>query len=261
MLKRLWQYRNFVFDSIRNEMRVRFARSKLGGLWMIVNPLAQVAIYVVILSNVLAAKLPGINNKYSYAIYLMAGQLAWSLFNEIVGRSTNLFIERGDLMKKVNFPRITLPGILVGASLLNNVLLFIAMAGIYILLGHGFSLQILWLVPLTFTVVALGVGIGLIAGVLNVFLRDIGQIMPIALQIWFWFTPIVYPETIIPESYRQILLINPMYSIVRAYHNILVYGRNPSITEMSLVCAAALTLMVASLLLFRRASSEMVDVL
>ena len=261
MLTRLWQYRSFVFDSIRNEMRIRFARSKLGGLWMIVNPLAQVAIYVIILSNVLAAKLPGIDNKYSYAIYLMAGQLAWSLFNEIVGRSTNLFIESGDLMKKVNFPRITLPGILVGSSLLNNLLLFIAMAGIYLLLGHGFGVQILWLVPLTMMVVALGVGIGLIAGVLNVFLRDIGQIMPIALQIWFWFTPIVYPETIIPESYRQILLFNPMYPVVRAYHSVLVYQRQPVAAEVAVVFAAAMILMALSLFLFRRASNEMVDVL
>ena len=261
MLKRLWQYRNFVLDSIRNEMRIRFARSKLGGLWMIVNPLAQVAIYVVILSNVLAAKLSGIDNKYSYAIYLIAGLLAWSLFNEIVARSTNLFIERGELMKKVNFPRITLPSILVGASLLNNLLLFAAVAGIYLLLGHGFGLLIVWLVPLTFTVVALAVGIGLIAGVLNVFLRDIGQIMPIALQIWFWFTPIVYPETIIPESYRQILLLNPMYPIVRAYHSVLVYKVQPAVAEVAAVCAVALVLMALSLFLFRRASAEMVDVL
>ena len=76
MIRSLWQYRHFILCSIQNELITRFARSKLGGLWMIINPLAQVAIYALILSSVLAAKLPGIDNKYAYAIYLMAGMLA-----------------------------------------------------------------------------------------------------------------------------------------------------------------------------------------
>ncbi len=73
MLRNLWQYRHFVSSSIRNELISRFARSKLGGLWMIISPLSQVLIYALILSNILAAKLPGIDNKYAYAIYLMSG--------------------------------------------------------------------------------------------------------------------------------------------------------------------------------------------
>src|SRR5690554_2306520 len=149
MLRALMRYRHFVWSSIRNELVSRFARSKLGGLWMIVNPLAQVAIYALILSNVLAAKLPGIDNKYAYALYLMAGILAWSLFAEIVSRCLNLFIEQGNLMKKMRFPRITLPTIVVGSSLLNNFLLFIALIVVFASLGHMPQIQMLWLMPLT----------------------------------------------------------------------------------------------------------------
>ena len=115
LFKSLWDYRGFVFSSIRNEFSARFARSRLGGLWMIINPLAQVAIYALVLSNVLAAKLPGIDNKYAYALYLMAGMLAWSLFSEIISRCLTLFIDQGNLMKKMRFPRITLPVIVVGS--------------------------------------------------------------------------------------------------------------------------------------------------
>lgn len=82
LFRSLWGYRGFVFSSIRNEFSARFSRSRLGGLWMIINPLAQVAIYALVLSNVLAAKLPGIDNKYAYAVYLMAGMLAWSYFRK-----------------------------------------------------------------------------------------------------------------------------------------------------------------------------------
>lgn len=261
MLRGLWDYRGFVVSSIGNEFVARFARSRLGGLWMIIHPLTQVAIYALILSNVLAAKLPGIENKYAYALYLMAGMLAWSLFAEIVGRCLTLFIEQGNLMKKMRFPRITLPVIVVGSSLLNNLLLFFSLLLVFALLGQDPNLQMLWLVPLTLAVVALATGIGLILGVLNVFVRDIGQVVPIVLQIWFWFTPIVYPIEIIPEALRDTVDANPMYPIVSAYHDILVYAKMPDLQQVVITTAVAIGLMLLGLFMFRRAAPEMVDAL
>lgn len=261
MLRSLWEYRGFVLSSIRNEFVARFARSRLGGLWMIIHPLAQVAIYALILSNVLAAKLPGIENKYAYALYLMAGMLAWSLFAEIIGRCLTLFIEQGNLMKKMRFPRITLPVIVVGSSLLNYLLLFLALLVVFALLGQEPSLQLLWLVPLTLAVMALAVGIGLVLGVLNVFVRDIGQVVPIILQVWFWFTPVVYPVSIIPEYLKDTVDANPMYSIVSAYHDILVYGQTPDLQQVAVTTSVALALMLLGLFMFRRAAPEMVDAL
>lgn len=261
MFSDLWRYRHFVYSSIRNELISRFARSKLGGLWMIINPLSQVAIYALILSNVLAAKLPGIENKYAYSIYLMAGLLAWSLFSEIISRCLNLFIEQGNLMKKMSFPRITLPTIVVGSCILNNFLLFVAMLAIFALLGHEFNVAMLWLLPLSIIVIMLALGIGLILGVMNVFLRDIGLLIPIILQVWFWFTPIVYPENIIPESYRHLLSYNPMYPITNAYQQILVYNTQPDLDSLLMIIVISCALILFSLFLFRRASPEMVDVL
>lgn len=228
---------------------------------MIINPLAQVAIYALILSNVLAAKLPGIENKYAYAIYLMAGLLAWTLFSEVINRCLNLFIEQASLIKKMQFPRITLPAIVVGSSLLNNILLFFAMLGIFVLLGHRFTINMLWLFPLTLTLTAFAVGVGLLLGVMNVFVRDIGQVVPIALQIWFWFTPIVYPANIIPESYRSWLGFNPMYHFTSAYQDVTVYGRVPEFYGLAMIGGVSILLLLLSLLLFRRASEEMADVL
>lgn len=261
MIRSLWQYRHFVLSSIRNELISRFARSKLGGLWMIINPLAQVAIYALILSNVLAAKLPGIESNYAYAIYLMAGLLAWTLFSGTIERCLNLFIEQGNLMKKMQFPRITLPAIVVGSSLLNNALLFVAILGVFLLLGHQFSSVMLWLVPMTIILVAFALGAGLILGVMNVFARDLSQVVPIVLQMWFWFTPIVYPANIIPENYRHWLNFNPLYHFTGAYQEILVYGRSPDIGRLLIISTLALLLLSLSLFLFRRSSEEMVDVL
>ncbi|MBD8481803.1 ABC transporter permease [Pseudomonas coleopterorum] len=259
MLTGLWRYRGFILSSIRNEFITRFSRSRLGGLWMIIHPLAQVAIYALILSNILAAKLPGIDNKYAYALYLMAGSLAWTLFSEIISRFLSLFIDQGNLMKKISFPRITLPVIVVGSCLLNNALLFVAILIVFALLGQSPNLQMLWLVPLTLSVVAIAVGLGLILGVLNVFVRDIGQVVPIVLQIWFWFTPIVYPVSIIPDYLKGTLEYNPMFSIVSAYHSVMVYKESPDLHQVLITLAIAVALMLLGLFMFRRAVPEMVD--
>lgn len=263
MMRSLWQYRHFILSSIRNDLFTQFARSKLGGLWMIINPLSQVAIYALILSNILAAKLPGIESTYAYAVYLMAGLLAWNLFSEIVGRCLNVFIVNGNLMKKMSFPKITLPTIIIGSSLLNNVLLFVSMLGIFFALGHSFSATVLWLIPLTLLLATLALSLGLILGIFNVFLRDIGQLIPIILQMWFWFTPIVYPISIIPEKYHALLMnINPIFPIVNAYQQVIVYDRAPNLDSGLLpITIITLLLLAMSLFLFRRASEEMADVL
>lgn len=261
MLRDLYRYRHFIVSSIRSELFGRFIRSKLGGLWMILHPLAQVAIYALILSNVLSAKLPGIESKYAYAIYLMAGLLAWNLFSEVLGRCLNLFLEQADLLKKVHFPRITLPVIVSGFCLTNNILLLVSMIGIFLLLGHKFSLVMVWVVPLIGFTLAVSLGLGIMLGVLNVFVRDVGQVVPIVLQIWFWLTPIVYPVSIIPEPLLEVLEYNPMYHIVEAFHGALVYGASPSMELIGALAFSAAVLLLISLALFRRANEEIADVL
>ena len=181
----LWNFRFYIFSSIRNELINRINRSKLGLLWMIINPIVQVTLYTLILSSVLAAKLPGIDNNYGYSIYLIAGLISWSLFSEIVMRCLNIFIEQGGLLKKINFSYGTLPSIVVGSSLINYILIFIAMVFIFIFIDYQFNINLLWLIPMSIILVVFSLGLGLILGVMNVFVRDIGQFFPVFLQLWF----------------------------------------------------------------------------
>lgn len=261
MLTGAWRYRNFIISSIRTEFRLRFARSRLGGLWMVLHPLAQVAIFAFILSAVLSVKLPGIDHKFAYAIYLMAGILAWSLFAEIIARCLTIFIDNGNLMKKMVFPRIALPLIVTGSALVNNLLLFLAILAIFALLGHYPTYHVLWLPALMAATIMLSLGIGLILGVLNVFMRDIGQIVPVLLQFGFWLTPIVYMPAIIPEAYRGWLEFNPMFHVVSAYQGVLLYGQPPFWAGIVIIAVVGVGLLGLALLLFRKAAPEMVDAL
>lgn len=261
MYRDIWRYRLFIIGSIHNELISRFSRNKLGGLWAILNPLMQVLIFSLILSNLLAPRLPGVDNVYAYAIYLMAGQLSWTLFSDIILRGMGLFIERAELLKKMKFPRITLPCILVGSALLNNLLLALAILIIFSLLGYFPAITVLWLPLLSVLVVVMALGVGILLGILNVFIRDVGQIVPIIMQVWFWFTPIIYPESIIPAKYLPWLAMNPMTPVVRAYHNVLVYGKPPQLDDLIAPLLVGFLLLFACLFLFRRANLEMVDAL
>jgi lipopolysaccharide transport system permease protein len=261
MFKGAWHYRQFIISSIKAEFLSRFARSTFGMLWMILHPLAQVVIYAFVLSAVLSAKLPGLQSRYGYAIYLMAGMLAWSLFSEIVARCLTLFLDNANILKKLVFPKICLPIIVMGSTLINNVALFVSILIVFSLLGHLPGMAVLWLPVLIVLNVALAIGLGLIFGVLNVFIRDTGQIVPVILQFWFWLTPIVYMVGIIPDQFRGWLGLNPLYPIVTAYQNVLVFSQAPPWSGLAWVFLFAALLLFGALFIFRRASAEMVDVL
>lgn len=259
LLAAIWRYRHFIASSVRNDFRLRFARSRLGAAWMILQPLAQVAIFTLVLSEVLAARLPQIESKNAYAIYLMAGMLGWSLFSEILLRSVSVFIDNGTLLKKIAFPRICLPLIVIGSSLLNNVLLFLAMVAIFALIGHAPTAAMLWLPVLTALTLALGLGSGLLLGVLNVFVRDIGAALGVVLQLLFWMTPVVYMPSVVPGTFQRLLAFNPLYGIVKGYQDVILFGKAPDVALLAMPALLALALLVASLLLFRRAAPDLVD--
>jgi len=261
LLLAAWRYRVFILSSIRNDFKARFARSLLGGLWMILNPLALVAMYAIVLSAVMSAKHPTIDNRFAYANYLSAGILAWTLFTETISRCLNIFIENGNLMKKMVFPRICLPLIVSGSVLFNSLLLLISISIIFCALGNIPNQTYLWLPLLLFITLAFGLSIGLILGVFNVFIRDIEQIVPIILQFWFWFTPIVYFQDSIPDSFKWMMRYNPMMHITGGFQSILLYGEAPRWGGVAVIGGLSLLLLACALLLFRKASPEMVDVL
>jgi lipopolysaccharide transport system permease protein len=261
MLLRAWRYRHFIFSSIKIEFLSRFVRSRLGGLWMVIHPLAQVVIFAFILSAVVSAKLPGIANRHAYALYLMAGTLAWSLFSELVSRSSTVFVDNGNLLKKMMFPRICLPLIVSGSALVNNLLLLVVILAAFALLGHYPGWNTLWLPVLIVLNVMLGAALGLVLGVFNVFIRDVGHVVPIVLQFWFLLTPIVYVPSIISGRYKDLLFLNPMTPLVNAYQNILVFGVEPKWLPLAGTAIFTIVSLIFALFIFRKAAPEMVDTL
>ncbi len=256
-----WRYRNFISSAIRAEFRGRFASSKIGTIWFVLNPLAMAAIYAVVLSKILGSKIGGIDNEAGYAIYLMAGIASWGIFTELSLRCQSIFIEYANTMKKIAFPRIALPLIVLGGALINHGLLLISMVVIFALFAHYPTVY--WaLLPIGMLVtIGLAMGLGILLGVLNVFLRDVGEFMGIIFQLWFWLTPIVYPFEMLPDSMQGLIAYNPMLSLVQFYQDVLLYNTMPDFMSLRYPVILSIILLSLALFVFRRANSEIMDVL
>ncbi len=261
ILKDVWSYRQFIFSSIRNEYAVRFSRSQVGLAWVFIGPLVQAAMFALIFSGVLSARLRGNESDHAYVLYLLSGLMAWNLFSEVVTRCTSLFVDQGNLIKKISFPKVTLVGTVVGISIVNNSAIFLITLILSMILKSELGWFIFWLVPLYILLLAVALGLGLVLGVLNVFIRDIGLGLPIALQLLFWAIPVIYVIDIIPESFRPLIEANPLYPIIAGLHNILVYSKPPDILPLFTPFLLAVLLLSLGLYLFRKAGPEMMDVL
>ena len=219
----------------------------------------MILVYMVVFSKVMNARLPGVDGTFSYGIYLCSGVLIWNLFAEIIGRSQNMFLDNANILKKLAFPRLCLPAIVVGSAFVNFSIIF-SLFSIFLFLTDSFpGIVYLGVLPLIALLILFAIGLGMILGVLNVFFRDVGHFFGIFLQFWFWLTPVVYPISIIPDRFRALIAWNPMALIVEAFQAIFVQNQWPDWESLWFVFLLAIFFCLIGFKLFRQHAGDMVD--
>lgn len=259
VLKPLWIYREFILGSVKREFQSKYRNSLLGASWTVISPLAMIVVYTVIFSQVMRAKLPGVDTTFAYSIYLCAGLLTWGLFAEITVRAQNVFLENANVLKKLNFPRLCLPAIVVLSAGINFAIIFGLFTLFLVVTGNFPGLVYLALIPLLIVQIAFAIGLGITLGVLNVFFRDVGYLFGVLLQFWFWLTPIIYPVTILPECMRLFMDFNPMAGLIAGYQTVLVNGQWPDWKGVWLAILLATLLCAVGMRLYRKRAREMMD--
>ncbi|MFJ2711338.1 ABC transporter permease [Pseudomonas sp. NPDC087346] len=259
LYRSLYGYRGFILGSVQREFQARYRNSLLGALWPIFNPLSMIIVYTVIFSHIMRARLPGVDDSMAYSVYLCAGLLAWGLFSEITLRSQNMFLENANLLKKISFPRICLPVIVLCNAAINFAIIIGLFLGFLLITGRWPGMALLALIPLIALQMMFCAGLGMVLGVLNVFFRDVGQLFAICLQFWFWLTPIVYPISILPDWVQCLLQLNPLTNLIASYQNLFLYGQWPVWSSLLPVFIAGVVMCLIGLRLFRQRVGEMVD--
>jgi ABC-2 type transport system permease protein len=245
-LRELAGAREILGNLIRKEVKVKYKSSVLGMAWSMLNPL----LYLVVFSLVFTVVLP--NDVPRFPVYLLSGLLAWSLFSSALGMAVRSVVDAGNLVNKVYFPRELIPLASVGAALVDFALHSVVLVVFMLALRYGVWGANLLLLPLSFfALLAFTTAIALWVSALNVRYRDTQHLLGVALLMWFWLTPVVYPSGFLSErlaslqvfgvSGYHLALANPMTGIVLGFQRALYGVVTPPGSEAPVLLPVGLT--------------------
>jgi lipopolysaccharide transport system permease protein len=248
-----------IWSSVKREFQTRWAGTQFGPFWLLVQPLATIFIFTVIFANIMKPGMPAHESKFAYSIYLCSGVLTYNLFSELLGRSVNVFVENASLLKKMDFPKLCLPIIVLLSSLLNFAIITFFFLWFLVFTSAFPGWVILSALPVLAIQLMFALGLGMFLATINVFYRDVKQTVEVVLQFWFWLTPIVYMVTTLPDTVQRGLKWNPLLPLIKAYQGIFLEHRAPDWNGMIYPLLLALLFSVLGILVFHRLQGEIVD--
>ena len=214
---------------------------------------------MIIFGSLMGARLPGMSSVWGYGVYLIAGLVPWTAFANTVTRASTVFLDKKNIIAKIHVDLPTLPIFIVISESVTFVVTLAIFLVILLITGIPLSWYLV-LIPLIYLIQQLfAYALGFFLAMFVVFLRDLKEVVAIGFQIWFWFTPIVYTFDILPALAQQVLILNPMLSVVSAYHDIFVFQRMPSFFYLSLVLAAGVALIIIDYIIFRKLEKDIRD--
>jgi lipopolysaccharide transport system permease protein len=244
----------------RESNGVRYKQALLGIAWVVLQPIATVAVFSLFFGRLLQVP----SGSVPYAVFVFAGLLPWTYFSSAVMRASSSLVASANMITKVYFPRLAIPlsavlGCLVDAGV-SLVVLFVTM-----LLFHvPITLAVLWTLPMLLLATLTALGFGLWFGALNVRYRDVGQIVPFVVQIWMYLTPVIYATTLMPEKLRFLLGLNPMTVVVEGFRWAILQQAAPAaqipIWVFGISLAIVVVVLVTGTLYFERVQRTFADV-
>lgn len=258
--RRTFRYRSMIWAMSKRQIKTQYIGTLAGFVWTVVQPLSLILVYWLVFSWGLKVQHPG---GAAFIVVFVCGLAPWLFFAEILGSATNSIIANSNLVKKVVFPVEILPIVNITASLIGHMVMLSIVLILLISHGQWPTLHAVQVFYLSFAVCALGLGMGWLTSAINVFYRDVGQIITVILNMWFWLTPIVWPFEQIPPGYRVYAKLNPMYYIVSGYRDALVYHKWVVLNlDLTLYFwSVCLFWLLAGSYVFRRLKREFADVL
>jgi lipopolysaccharide transport system permease protein len=241
----IWNNRGLLRSLVRRDVSQRYRGSAGDVLWTVLNPLLLMATYFFVFGVVLESRFGADQSRTGFAFYFLAGMLPWLAISDAIGRAPNGIIENRVLVKKVVFPVEILPVTHVTAGLVTQAFAtLVFLAALFVFRG-SVPITVAWLPVLLVPQVLFTLGLAWLLSATGVYLRDIGQMIGFFLTLWFFLTPICYPESQLPPDAAAILTKNPVYVLVRGYRAIFLEGHAPparATIELWVVAAAVFLL-------------------
>ena len=255
-LVELWTHRELLYFLTWRDVKLRYKQTALGALWAVLQPFLMMVVFTVLFGRLAHVPSDGL----PYPVFAFAGLVPWQFFQNAVTQSGASLIGNTQLVTKVYFPRMAIPGAAVGAALVDfgiaSIILFAMMAWYGIAPGAGLAMY-----PVLVVMLALSAGAaGMWMAGMNVKYRDIKYVLPFALQLWMFATPVIYPINFVPANWRWLLMLNPLTGIIGGFRSAL-FGKPFDWPAIAIAVVLTVAGAACAAWSFRRMESGFADVI
>lgn len=259
-LKELWKYRDLVILFVKRDLKNVYKQTVLGPLWIVINPFLSTFVFTVIFGMIANISTDGIPQ----FLFYMSGNILWSFFSNCFNRASSTFLSNARIFGKVYFPRLVMPlsGIIYNSiTFLVQFVMFAILVAVYALTGANVhpNLLVTALPIFLIHIALLGTGTGLIISSLTTKYRDLNVLVSFGLTLWMYLTPVVYPVSQIPESFRWIMLLNPVAPILETFR--FAFLGSGSFEWIYLLISAAVTavILIFGMIVFNQVEKNFID--
>ncbi|TAN64883.1 MAG: ABC transporter permease [Methylobacter sp.] len=247
---------------VRREVIGRYRGSFLGLLWSFINPVLMLTVYTFVFGFVFKARWgQGDTDKYEFALVLFTGLIVFNLFSECISRAPGLILGNVNYVKKVVFPLEILPWVALGSALFHTGINLLVLLIFLAALGHDFSWTMLYLPVVLLPFLLLIMGLSWFFASIGVFIRDVGQLVGMALTVLMFMSPIFYPLSALPETVSYYLFLNPLTFVIEQVRNILLWGLQPNWSYLAIYSVTSIVIAWLGLLWFEKTRKGFADVL
>jgi lipopolysaccharide transport system permease protein len=255
--RELWRYRDLALQIVLRDITVRYRQTAFGAAWAIMQPLAFMVVFSLFFGKVAGVSSDGL----PYPLFSLAALVPWTFFANTLLLSAESLVVNQQLVSKIYFPRIFVPAGVIGAGFVDIAISILILLIIVLAWGFVPSLAILALPLLVVMVGATALGAGAALSAINVRYRDVRYVVPFAIQMWLFLTPVVYSSSDLSEPLRLLMAINPMAGVVEGFRWAVLDTGNAPLDLIGISAVSAAALLVAGLAYFDRVERAFADLI
>ena len=252
----LREYSDLLAVLSRHRINVRYKQSMLGTLWAVLQPLAMMLVYTAVFSRLVKVPSEGV----PYALFAYSGILPWTFFSAAVSSGTGSLVNHAQLVTKVSFPREILPLSYIAAAATDLVIGSTVLVGLVWWYQIPVTWHVLFVVPIVGALSAFALACALVLSAIQVRFRDVGVALPVALQLWMFASPVLYPLRVVPPAWRRLYLLNPLAGVIDAFRSS-VLGLPINIEPLGLAALVTIFLLPCAYLVFKQVDATVADVI
>lgn len=256
-LQVLWRYRELLYFLVWRDVKVVYKQTLLGVTWAILQPLVTMLIFTLVFSRF--AKIP--SDGLPYPIFAYTALLPWNYFSQAISRTSLSLVGEANLISKIYFPRLIVPGSAIVAPLVDFAVAFLVLLGMMAWYGIAPNWTIVTAPFFLLLALMSALAVGLWLSALNVKYRDVRHTIPFLVQLWLFASPVVYPMSLVPENWRLLYSLNPMVGVIEGFRWALLGKQSPDFSAIALSTVVVGILLAGGLRYFKRTERTFADII